>query len=236
MIITECKITLMENVLFVSTEFGNEYHAYGLIGNTALPYALGLCPSPYLQFKKPMHRDHFKVLREEGIYITPVTFKEPVEFKMERFNCIPESYEHAWNEPDKHGKVDNRRRENYPDEGIFKMIARGNTGTFYIISSEPVEVPSYIRVGKFMSKCKIDATTVKAEKKDGIIDAGITLRAEDIDPALKILEFQKIPVQHGMYLRNVRFEGPALSFTSPATGGDVNIPGGTCFYATEIGA
>ncbi len=98
-IITECKLMTMENVMFVSTEFGNEYHCYGFIANTALPYAIGLCPSPYEQFKKPMHREHFEILREREIYITPLTFIEEPAYKMERFNCIPEGYAHATSIP-----------------------------------------------------------------------------------------------------------------------------------------
>lgn len=233
--ITECKITTMENVMFVSTEFGNEYHVYGFIANTALPYALNLCPVTYEQFKKPMHRDHFKQLRDNGIYITPLTFIDKPSYKMERFNAIPEGYAHQWNEPDKNGHVDNRRKENFPDEGVFKMLARGNIGVFYIISEKPVDVPTYIRVGKFMSKCKVETRMLEHHEtpETSFNDAGIILRAEDIDPSTQILEYEKIPIQHGMYLRNVRFHGKAIAFESPLLERTVSIPFGTRFYAVE---
>lgn len=220
--------------MFVSTEFGGEYHAYGFIGNTALPYALGLVPVDYEQHKKPMHRVHFSELTKNGIYVTPVTFIGNVQFKVERFNCIPESYELTWkDDPSKKGG----RTDNYPDEGVFKMIARGNVGVFYIISEKPVAVPTYIRVGKFMSKCKIDARSVSPSTGNGKARAGIILRAEDIPPSIMLTEYEKMPVQHGMYLRNCMFNGPRVSIKPGISGiGEVNIPVNSAFYAALGGA
>lgn len=229
MTITECKLTVMENLMFVSSEFGNEYHACGFIGNTAIPYALGFCPVTYVQFKTPQHRIHFTEISRRGIYITPVTFDGNVAFKVERFNCTPDAYDLTWkDDPSEKGG----RTENYPDEGTFKMIARGNVGVFYIVSNEPVPVPAYIRVGKFMSKCKIETRLIRdvEEKRTGDHEAGIILRAEDIDPSVEILSYEKVPIQHGMYIRNARFRGKAWRLHSTVLGKDVCIPDGTAFY------
>nr|MDO8111924.1 type I-D CRISPR-associated protein Cas5/Csc1 [Candidatus Sigynarchaeota archaeon] len=226
MIIKECVLDVMENLLFVSTEFGAEYHAYGFIGNTALPYALGLVEVNYKQFAVPMHREHFGKLAVQGIYVTPATFVGDVAFKLERFNCMPDRYDLTWDPAQTQGG----RTVNYPDEGWWKMIRRGNKGVFYILSEkDDVIIPAYARIGKLMSKCKITTAIVPFTKQKGRVEAGIILRAEDIPSAIELIEYEKMPVQHGMYLRNCTFEGPHVSIRSTLLR-TVNIPAGCGFY------
>ena len=233
MIVKECIVDVLEDVLFVSTEFGNEYHSYGFIGNTAIPYAIGFVPVNYKQFTKPMHRDHFRDLVNRGIYITPLTFAGNVAFKIERFNCMPDQYNLTWKEdPSALGG----RTVNYPDEGWFKFIRRGNRGSFFTISQhDDVPVPTYIRVGKFMSKCKITSTNIDHPVETGVANANIILRAEDMPSDVSIIEHEKMPVQHGMYLKNCIFKGRHVALRSKLLGA-VNIPVNSSFYAALGGA
>jgi len=222
MIIQECVMELKEDVMYVSSELGNEYHAYGLIGNTALPYALGLIDVHYTSFKNPMHATHFRDLVTRDIYVTPATFIDDVTFKIERFNCIPDRYNITWGS-------DKGRSENYPDEGWFKMIARGNVAVFHVLSPNGVDIPRYVRIGKFMSKCKITEQRVNFTERDGSFTSDIILRAEDILPSIVLKRFEKIPIQHGMYLRSCEFNGRAIVITSNVMKRAI-IPHGTGFY------
>lgn len=207
MIVYECLLEIMENLQYASTEIGKKYITLGLIGNTALPYALNLVQVNYNRLDKPMHREHFKQLNEMGIYITPATFLGIVDFKQERFNCQPDRYNLTWksNNPEKSGA----RGDGYPDEGYWQMLCRGNKATFYIISQNDDEcnIPTYVRLGKFNSKCKITAQIVEFDSKSGTHQTDLLLRAEDLVPSLEILQYDKIPIQHGMYLQNVTFRG-----------------------------
>ncbi len=250
----------MENVFFASSQFGNEYHTLGLIGNTALPYALHLAPESYLGFEKPHHRPHLKALREAGIYISPATFLGAVRFKVERFNCQPDAYQLFWRPikkgksktiqvgdegeegdeegsdggPEKSGaKAKGGRSTNYPDEGWFKMIARGNTAAFYMTSEKPLEVPSYIRIGKFMSKCKVSQAEVKGQIMSGTrVRTSLIMRAEDIPASVEIFQFNKIKIQHGTYLANCEFKGDVLQIISSLVR-DAYLPSQSAFYAAE---
>ena len=232
--IQEVKIKLMENVFYCSSELGNEFRTYGLIGNTALPYALHLSPSPYKKFKTPQYKKHFQELREKGIYITPVTFKDPIDFKTSRFNSIPERYNHAWNFT-RTGKAknDKRRKENFPDEGWFKLLRKGNIGFFYIISPNGIDVPDYIRIGKFMSKCKLQSKEKKSKEVKGKLKTDIYLRAEDIDPEIKITQYSKKVIQHGCYLKNMNWMGKGHKVNTSVFR-SVVIPKNTAFYISEI--
>ena len=224
--IYECLLSLKEDLMFVSTEIGNEYHAYGLIGNTALPYALNLIPVHYRSFNRPMHREHFETLNNQGIYITPATFIGNIAYKMERFNCMPDRYDLSWkDDPSKKGG----RKDNYPDEGWWKMIARGSKAVFYLIAESDVILPQYIRVGKFMSKCIVDIEAVSYSQKEDLFSTNIILRAEDIHPTIELLQYEKIPIQNGMYLRNVQFKGKGYEIQSQFFK-NVNIPYQSAFY------
>lgn len=236
MIIYECLIEVLENLQYTSTEVGKKYITLGLIGNTALPYALNLIPVHYTSFKKPMHGEHFAGLRERGIYLTPATFLETINFKTERFNCQPDRYNLTWKPKSK--EKSGARGDQYPDEGNWVMIKRGNKAVFYLISeTEEVTLPSYIRLGKFNSKCKLTSTQVSFKTQEGSLQTDLLLRAEDLDPSLEILQYEKIPIQHGMYLRNVLFQGKGYLLKSNYWGKDMFplLPVGMAFYkASEV--
>ena len=50
--------------------------------------------------------------------------------------------------------------ENRPQHGRIRFLSIGNEATFYIISQAPYQPPSYIRLGKFMSKARVTAVSV----------------------------------------------------------------------------
>ena len=58
--------------------------------------------------------------------------------------------------------LDGERRkiglENRPQHGRIRMLAIGNTAVCYLISREPLTLPRYIRLGKFMSKARVAVT------------------------------------------------------------------------------
>jgi CRISPR-associated protein Csc1 len=225
----ECNMILMEDVMFTSTEYGSEYKAYGLIGNTALPYALDFVPVHHRGFKDPQYHQHFAKLNDEGIFITPATFLNMIEFKLERYNCIPENYQLSWS--DDKGKG---RKSIYPDEGWWKMIRKGNTAVFYIFSEKKVKIPQYIRLGKFMSKCMIKSKEIEiSEKKTSEYMTDLILRAEDIPNHITLSSFEKLPVPNSIYLKDTTFYGNAWElhtdlFRNPF------IPKGCKFYVSEV--
>ena len=152
--IYECSLELKEATYFSSREINNFFQSEPLIGNYALCYALGLCKSPYNDGGKVLYKEHLSELNDKNIYVTPLTFTGKVNFTITQFNGLGDGY---------FGKME-KAQWNYPQLGRIKMLAIGNKGVFYVISSDEIEIPSYVRLGKFMSKAKIMTKKLKWEK------------------------------------------------------------------------
>lgn len=156
------ELELMENTFFASREIYNYYETEGVLGHFALAYALGLCVSPYTAPKKPLYREHFSELNERAIYITPATVIGSPKFIIQNFNTLTDSFWYAF----KNNAVEsdrNRKRSyasNFPQQGRAKMLAVGNRFSLYVISQEEIKIPRYIRLGKFMSKARVEVEEV----------------------------------------------------------------------------
>jgi CRISPR-associated protein Csc1 len=142
---------------------------------------------------------------------------------------MPENYQLSWTDSKGQG-----RKSIYPDEGWWKMIRKGNVAVFYILSENEVEIPQYIRLGKFMSKCKINYHQIEASQKDkGRYLTDLILRAEDIPDTVTLSSYEKLPVPNSIYLKDTAFRGNAWElhtelFQKPF------IPMGCKFYANEV--
>jgi CRISPR-associated protein Csc1 len=187
--ILQCDLTLLENTFFSSREVGNFYQTEPAIGNYALCYALGLVVASYFNTGAIHYAEHLAVLNEAGIYVTPATILGEPRFTIEQFNAQPDSYWFAmgnnalivkpdgWDaEPGSAWYLVNRatgqRRKvgtsNRPQIGLIKLLGIGNRARFYILSQRELPaVPRYIRLGKWMSKARVDVQTVPFQPMTG---------------------------------------------------------------------
>lgn len=172
--IYECKLTLMESLFFCSKEIDELYITDEVIGNYALAYALGFIKSPYLsEADKLLYSDeeHLPKLNKIGIYITPANFIGKVRKKIEIFNSTTDSYFmqviQGGFRTEFLDKTDKTGKSNRPQKGRIQLLCSENQAIFYIISKKDISnqennsnldfnIPSYIRLGKFMSKAKIE--------------------------------------------------------------------------------
>lgn len=190
--IYHCRLTLLEPTFFSSQEVSNYFQTAPLIGNYALAYALGLCHTPYFNDGTIHYRQHLEQLNDQEIYVTPVTLSDSPRFTLAQFNAQPDAYwyamanntivtrpDGAWTE--KRGSAwyvlengDSKGKkiglENRPQHGRIRFLGIGNAGIFYLISRQPRAIPSYIRLGKFMSKARVEgkempATLVEAQNQ-----------------------------------------------------------------------
>jgi CRISPR-associated protein Csc1 len=184
--ILQCDLTLMENTFFSSREVGNFYQTEPVIGNYALCYALGLAVSPYFNRGTIQYAEHLTALNTAGIYVTPAMFLNEPRFVIEQFNAQPDSYWFAmgnnalivkpdgWDaEPGSKWYLVNRttrqRRpvgtSNRPQIGRIKMLGIGNQARFYLFyQGDALNLPRYIRLGKWMSKARLEAQTVSFQQ------------------------------------------------------------------------
>lgn len=188
--IFRCDLTLLENTFFSSREISNFYQTEPFIGNYALCYALGLVQAPYFNDGTIYYAQHLTELNDKGIYVMPATIVDRPRFVVQQFNAMPDSYWYAMGnnalvtKPDGWDAVQNgsawylvnretgQRRKvatsNRPQIGRVKMLGIGTKARFYILAAadEP-RICRYIRLGKWMSKAKIEAKRVNFTEVDG---------------------------------------------------------------------
>ena len=162
--IYRCKFELMEHLFFASREINDYFQTEAVIGNYALAYALGFCQSEYHNNGEIHYTRDLGRLNQDRLYVTPGTITGRPSFVISRFNAISDSY---WFRMEQNAVSVDRRRihnerlkarpANFPQTGRIKMLSIGNCGLFYVASQEPITIPRYIRLGKFMSKVKISA-------------------------------------------------------------------------------
>lgn len=207
------ELELLENMFFASREIYNYYETEAVVGHFALAYALDFCQSPYTQTKKPLYQEHFSELNEQGIYLTPATVVGKPEFVIQTFNTLTDSYWYQFKSNAVEAKRDKDRTyaSNFPQQGRAKMLAVGNRLSFYLLSPAEIDLPRYIRLGKFMSKARVSQTRldyklqeVEKQKIERI------LSPLDLDDQIKLHSYDTINIRPTPLIKNSILSGPML--------------------------
>jgi len=130
----------MEEVYFSSQEIDTLFMTKPVVGNYALVYAMGWCNSRYNQTDVSYKED----FQEVKNYITPAKIKNP-RYSLFKFNALSDSYHHMMQ----------KAQYNYPQIGKIKALSIGNRAEGLIFCNEDIRKVKYIRLGKFMGKCKV---------------------------------------------------------------------------------
>lgn len=228
--IYRCRLTLLESTFFSSQEISNYYQTAPLIGNYALAYALGLCRTPYFNDGSIHYREHLDALNRRAIYITPGTLVEPPRFTLGQFNAQPDAYwyamanntivtrpDGAWTESrGKKWYVTNRPGENdkaiglenRPQHGHIRFLSLGNRAVFYLLSRDEYQPPSYIRLGKFMSKGRLETEAVAHTEVDEIgVSVPLLLNPNDLSAVTALSAFDLVNVPPTPLIRNGLMSG-----------------------------
>ena len=226
--IYRCTLRLLEPTFFSTREISNLYQTEAFIGHLALCYALGLAPSRYYNDGKTVHyREDLAALNHQGIYVTPATLNSNARFTIGQFNAQPDSYWSAmgnnalvtapqgmWAEKEGNNwyitdGVQRRKHgtENRPQFGRIRMLAIGNEAQFFVISQTPQTLPSYIRLGKWMSKARVmvEPAQIIGEEDGGSIP--FLLAAADLAPDAQFLAFDLLNVPPTPLVRNSLIRG-----------------------------
>jgi CRISPR-associated protein Csc1 len=220
---------LLENTFFSSREMSDLYQTEAFIGHIALCYALGLAPSRYYtEPRRVYYRDDLAALNEQGVYVTPATIQGTARFVLGQFNAQPESYwsamgnnilvtapEGMWAERKQQAWyiTDGTHRskvkvENRPQVGRIRALAMRTEAEFFVISEAPRTLPSYIRLGKWMSKARVIATAAQivGEPENGTIPH--LLAPADLPSTSRMLAYDLLGVSPTPLIRNCYFNGP----------------------------
>ncbi|MGF1482561.1 MAG: type I-D CRISPR-associated protein Cas5/Csc1 [Cyanophyceae cyanobacterium] len=213
-----------EPVFFASRELSDTYYTEGTIGNYALAYAFGWARSPYRLTGKdtgrPRYIEDLTPLRRH--YVLPAwSVQRGVSFRFERFNALSDSYWYAMTNNrvataredlplSRTGKKPSTYRpSNFPQTGRLRMIERGNRFQTLVFGDH--ELPKYIRVGKFMSKVRLEIVqklnVILLPK--GKYHCNVTLNTADLPTNIELLAFDLIAVPPASLLKNLTFRGAA---------------------------
>lgn len=145
-------LDLHDYLFFATTERGKVAETAGFIHNYALTYALtfnalpwpGLASRPGYRHVKQEQR-YWQELGGLGMYVTPARMVSG-SFTLTQYNTQWERYQAV-----------TVQSAGYPNWGFIKSPRPGSTYRFYVLSEgDPLTFPSYVRLGKFMSKAKLN--------------------------------------------------------------------------------
>ena len=224
----QLEIELHEAVFFASHEIHDNYLTEALIGNYALAYALGLVASPYDRVR-PGYGEDLPLLVEQGIYVTPAWPANKPRFRVERFNCQSESFYKGMtnnavleiagrqyltrqgNTVIKYvndGVVGKRVGPvNRPQTGILKLLAPQCRFRALVKGASRERIPSYIRVGKFMSKAKVRCRTLRVARKKQLRAVFELINPLDISEQSRIVFGDTVNIHPVPLIRNAEMEG-----------------------------
>jgi CRISPR-associated protein Csc1 len=150
------------------------------------------------------------------VYVTPATLVGEPRFTLGQFNAQTDAYWYTFannvivTRPDgtwaeKQGQAwyihwpDGRRQkvglENRPQHGRIRYLAIGNQAVGYVLSRDALRLPSYIRLGKFMSKARVEAVEVSYQVVEAQgVRVPYLLNPADLPPETRLEVFDLISV------------------------------------------
>lgn len=201
--IARCRLTLHDTLFYATREMGTLYETERYIHNYALSYALfndTIIRVPYFCASyKPNYPKDLGKLNEIGIYVTPA---RPLgwDYVLATWKMAQVTY---YRKPERFGG------KNYPvNIGRAKELGPGSTFEFFVLSEEPVTLPRWIRLGKWMSKAEVAILSAQFSK---VRRAGKPFIAacplNPLDTPLQTIAFDLISMPPVSLINNARLMG-----------------------------
>ena len=188
-------ITLQDLMYYASRELGRMYISERYIHNYALTYALGLVTSSYHDVVQvPHYQEDLEPLNEAGIYVTPA---KPLKI---------ETASHTFKFADTRYQVKMEQSSvNVPTFGRVREITPESAFEAFVFSEQNLKLPSWIRLGKWMSKARVDHQAFETSQGDSAFTTLHPLNALDTAFAPQLYDLINMPPVS--LINNARFEG-----------------------------
>jgi CRISPR-associated protein Csc1 len=172
MFITVCHLTLHDYLFYASREIGRLYETEKYLHNYGLTYALGLVKSPFSNLTQvPHYQEDLDAMNTQGIYVTPA-YPLHCTFAFHTFKMANVNYYNFTPQVSSNQVVFGRAKELVPE----------STFEFFVLSEQKVQLPSWIRLGKWMAKGHVQVKTqTPAQVKQGSFQVKGALNPLDID-------------------------------------------------------
>jgi len=230
MYITTCRLTLHENLFYASREMGRLYETERYLHNYGLSYALGAAVGlrrPYFNASQvPSYRPDLLALAAQDIYITPA---RPLEysFAFHTFKLGEPAYYSFTPQV-----VSNR-----VVYGRAKELVVGSRFEYFILSRQPLILPHWVRLGKWMSKAELEVVHsgfYEPQKPRGPVTLSCPVNPLDF-PTAALVNFDIINMPPVSLLVNAITDQPCYDVSEKKHGqGDpVYIPANIAFFGAE---
>ncbi|NJK52261.1 MAG: type I-D CRISPR-associated protein Cas5/Csc1 [Leptolyngbyaceae cyanobacterium SU_3_3] len=196
-------LTLQDPLYFATRELGRLYATERYLHNYALTYALGLARSGYHDTEHiPHYQEDIEPLNQRGIYVTPA---RPVDS-----SYVTHTYK--WANLNSHAEM-TKISKNIPTYGRIREIAPESIFEAYLITSETLNLSTWIRLGKWMSKIKIDSEELTDFTfSEGEFTFPYPLNPLDVMFTNQVLSYDTINMPPVSLIRNVRMFGEYYTF------------------------
>jgi CRISPR-associated protein Csc1 len=218
MIIYECLLELHDNLFFATREMGRFYETGEFIHNYALTYAFGYSGidrnfpvSPYFCSEQiPSYKEDLSNL---SFYITPAKPLE-ITYDFNTFKFGEANYYLTSTVGPEQGRKLGISSGNQPSFGKIKEISVGSKFTFFIVSENELHLPSWIRLGKWMTKASVEVINKSLSKdgKSGEYSLTHPINPLDIPKENKFINFDIIAMPPSSLINNVTMKGEYIEF------------------------
>lgn len=191
-------LTLQDPLYFATRELGRLYVTERYLHNYALTYALGLARSGYHDMEHtPHYQEDIEPLNQRRIYITPAC---PVDS-----SYVTHTYK--WANLQSHVEMV-QGSKNVPTYGRIRELAPESTFETFLLSSGPIRLPHWIRLGKWMSKVNVECEELsKTMLSEGEFICSHPLNPLDVMSTNQVLSYDTINMPPVSLIRNVRIRG-----------------------------
>lgn len=226
MIFYLCNLTLHDNVFFATREMGILYETEKYLHNWALSYALFEAthiPKPYrLQganaqrpgYLEADNEQNLLYLNEAGIYVFPAL---PIQWSYQ-VNTFKAAQVNYYGKSKQFG--DKGADRNYPiNYGRAKELAVGSTYRTYIIAPETIQIPRWIRLGKWAAKIQVDVKPIPTSgirQSSGEYTCDHPLNPIDLPSSTRLLLYNRIVMPPVSLVSQARILGDYWNITKPS--------------------
>ncbi len=212
-----CTLELHDNLYYATREIGRLYETEPVLHNYALCYALGLVDSDrhatavadeqayryFCEEQVPLYEAHLTPLNQQGIYVTPA--------RAVRHATVLNTWKYADN---RYHVEMQKTQKNIPSFGRAKEIAPESQFEFFAIASQPLTLPRWIRLGKWMSKAELTVKELPKPQHNSADEFTFPylLNPLDIMFSNRVLSYDTVNMPPVSLIRNVRMEGKHYSF------------------------
>ncbi|NJK38717.1 MAG: type I-D CRISPR-associated protein Cas5/Csc1 [Oscillatoriales cyanobacterium RM2_1_1] len=228
-VIYQCILELHDGLYFATREIGRLYETEPILHNYALSYVLGLVDNPqfntvvseeysYRYFcgeQIPKYKEHLTPLNQQKIYVTPAIVLNHTAIL------------NTWKYADNRYHVEMKQTEkNIPSFGRTKEIAPESQFKFFVISQRELQLPKWVRIGKWASKAKLEVQKLPSPKLNQTKEFTCShpLNPLDVMFTNQVLSYDTVNMPPVSLIRNVRMGGEFFSFENNDQLKSIKIP------------